>query len=400
MTLPARCTPSFIPATPRIEDPRSRAWQAPLRARDAVQVARSATRLFLGEGSIDVTLAGDAGGRLRSVFADIGREYRFVQRRCDRAPDPEAAHAALEIEMGIKVLMRLSDCLSGLFGVHDSVQAGAWNHVQHDVRRDVRPDDIARRAALVECAAAIADEALICRDERAVKAGAAPVQRCLTISAGAGGEIRLHKFSRWQRPPGRETARTGGIGRPGRAAGAGCPDRPDRPDSPDSPDGAATHATEMEACLAFRIQPWRRTLRRRDGDPRRVLLRCRIRPVRMGDARRMHEAVPIPGPGVRVRLAAGDWRGALLILLIRLFRLPLLRRGEIAGRAQLKVYPMPRDGRAAVVVRVGGEGTRREGYRAAIHGVEAVRRELEGPRCLLPALAQEQAVDDDGVRCY
>ncbi len=388
MTLPARPTPSFLAATPRIGEPRSCAWQAPLRPRDAAQVARSATRLFLGEGSIEVTLAADAGERLRSVFADIAREYRLGQRRCDRSRDRAAAHAALELEMGIKVLMRLSDCLSALFGGHDAVQGAVPN--------DLPEDDIARRAALVECAAAIADEALLCRDERAVKAGAAPVRRCLTISAGAGGEIRLHKFSRWQRLPDRDTGRSTGSGRPDSV------DSSNSADSPDSPDSSATHATEMDACLAFRIQPWRRTARPRDGDPRRVLLRCRIRPVRVGDARRMHEAVPIPGPGVRDRLTAGDWRGALLVLLIRLFRLPmLLRRGEVAGRAQLKVYPMPRDGRAAVIVRVGGEGTRREGYRAAIHGVEAVRREVEGPRRLLPALGPEPAGgDDDGVRCY
>ncbi len=407
MTLSARPIPSFLSPTPRIGDPRSRAWQAPLRPRDAAQVARTAATLFLGEGSIDVTLAADRGGRLRSVFADIEREYRIGGRSCDRAPDPEAAHAALELEMGIKVLMRLSDCLGALFGAQDGVRNGvrsdvrddaggaAQRDVQRDVQRDAHGDHIARRAALLECAAAIADEALICRDERAVKADAAPVQRCLSICAGAGGEIRLHKFTRWQRQPERGTDRTGGTGRPDSADGAlGA--------GADGADGPVTQATEMDACLAFRIEPWRRTVRPRRGDPRRVLLRCRIRPVRVGDARRMHEAVPIPGPGVRDRLAAGDWRGALLMLLIRLFRLPMPRRGEIAGRAQLKVYPMPRDGRAAVVVRMSGEGKRREGYRAAIHGVEAVGRELEGPRCLLSALPPEPepAVRDDEVRCY
>lgn len=393
MTLPAGPTPSLL-ATPRVADPRSCARQAPLRPRDAAQVARTATTLFLGEGSIDVTLAADAGGGLRSVFADIGHEYRLGRRRCERASDPEAAHAALQIEMGIKVLMRLSDCLCAVLAAHGAVRGGVQDDGQHD--------DIARRAALVECAAAIADEALICRDERAVRAGAVPVQRCLTISGGAGGEIRLHKFSRWQRLSERELDRTGGIGGPESAAGPASPASPDSGHSLDSPDSAAPHATEMDACLAFRIQPWRRTIRRREGDPRRVLLRCRIRPVRVGDARRMHEAVPIPGPGVRDRLAAGDWQGALLVLLIRLFRLPmLLPRGEVAGRAQLKVYPMPRDGRAAVVVRVSGDGRRREGYRAAIHGVEAVRRELDDPRRLLRVHAPEPAWhDDDGVRCY
>ncbi|MFY0076174.1 hypothetical protein ABTQ09_20600, partial [Acinetobacter baumannii] len=77
-----------------------------------------ATTLFLGEGSIDVTLAADAGGGLRSVFADIGHEYRLGRRRCERASDPEAAHAALQIEMGIKVLMRLSDCLCAVLAAH------------------------------------------------------------------------------------------------------------------------------------------------------------------------------------------------------------------------------------------------------------------------------------------
>ncbi|MCT9126989.1 hypothetical protein [Cupriavidus gilardii] len=374
MTLPACPIPSFLRAKPHAEDPRSRTCQPPLRPRDAAQVARTATRLFLGEGSIDVTLAADAGGRLRSVLADIAREYRLGLRRCDRAPDSEAAHAALELEMGVKVLMRLSDCLGALFDPHGAVQ----DRDQHE--------DVARRAALIECAAAIADEALVCRDERAVNAGAAPVQRCLTISA-AGGEIRLHKFCRWQRSSG--------------PRGAAEPDRADLAADGGTADAPATHGTEMDACLSFRIRPWRRAARRRDGDARRVLLRCRIRPVRVGDARRMHEAVPIPGPGVRHRLAAGDWRGALLALLIRLFRLPMRGRGELAGRAQLKVYPMPRDGRAAVVVRVGGEGARRHGYRAAIHGIEAVRQELQGPRRLLPALAPEPACrDDDGVRCY
>ncbi|WP_064576816.1 hypothetical protein [Cupriavidus gilardii] len=370
MTLPTCPMPSFLPATPHIGDPRSRACQPPLRPRDAAQVARTAARLFLGEGSIDVTLAADAGGRLRSVFADIGREYRLRLRGCDRSIDPDAACAALELEMGVKVLIRLSDCLSALFDPHGAVQ----DRVPHD--------DVARRAALIECAAAIADEALVCRDERAVNAGAAPVQRRLTISAGTGGEIRLHKFTRWQRPSDPRGATES-------AAESGTADSP------------GARGTEMDACLAFRIRPWRRTGRRRDGDPRRVLLRCRIRPVRVGDARRMHEAVPLCGPGVRDRLAAGDWQGALLALLIRLFRLPMRGRGELAGRAQLKVYPMPRDGRAAVVVRVSGEGTRRHGYRAAIHGVEAVRQELQNPRRLLPVLAPEPACrDDDGVRCY
>ncbi|WP_422650599.1 hypothetical protein [Cupriavidus sp. H18C1] len=328
--------------------------------------------------------------------------------------------------MGVKVLMRLSDCLGALFGAQDGVRddaaSAARRDVRGDVNGDVHGDDIARRAALIECAAAIADEALICRDERAVTADAAPVRRCLTISVGAGGEIRLHKFSRWQRPSERGTDCNGGTGPSdcadraataaiaasahradpkGRADGPGSPRSPGVPGSPDSPDSPGAHATEMDASLAFRIEPWRRTARPRRGDPRRVLLRCRIRPVRVGDAQRMHEAVPVPGPGVRDRLAAGDWRGALLMLLIRLFRLPMPRRGVIAGRAQLKVYPMPRDGRAAVVVRMSGEGKRREGYRAAIHGVEAVRQELAGPRRLLAARPPEPAVrDDDEVRCY
>ncbi len=366
MTLPARPVPSFLPATPRVGDPRSRIGQAPLRPRDAAQVARTATRLFLGEGSIEVRLAAEDGGPLQSVLADIRRDYRLGRLRCDRSLDPEAEHAALELELGVKALMRLSDCLSALFPRHDAARDGV-----HD-------DDVARHAALTECAAAIADEALVCRDERAVKAGAAPVQRCLTISGGAGGKIRLHKFSRWQRPSDRQSTTE--------------PDRPQPAADAGGSDGAATHTTEMDACLAFRIQPWRRIGCRRHGDPRRVLLRCRIRPVRVGDARRMD---------ARERRAAGDWRSALLVLLIRLFRLPMRCRGEIAGSAQLKVYPMPRDGRAAVVVRVSGEGKRREGYRAAIHGVEAVRRELEGRRGLLPALAPEPAWrDDDGVRCY
>lgn len=380
MTLTARATPSLLPATPRIQDPRSRSGQPPLRPRNAAQVARTATMLFLGAGSIEVRLAADSGRRLRSIFADLAREYRFGQRRCDRAPDPMAAHAALETEMGIKVLMRLSDCLGALFGLHGAVNDG------------VRNRDAARRAALMECAAAIADDALVCRDERSVKAGAPPVQRSLTIAADAAGNIHLHKFSRWQAPSVRENA--AGADRAEIAADSG---------GPGGQDSAAAPATEVSASLAFRIEPWRRTARPHGGDPQRVLLRCRMRPVRVGDARRMHEAVPLPGPGVRDRLAAGDWRGALLGLLIRLFRPSMLPcRGEIAGRAQLKVYPMPRDGRAPVIVRVGNHWPRREGHRAAIHGVEALTRELEAKRrLLLPAPTAARAwPDDDGVRCY
>ncbi|WP_208583280.1 hypothetical protein [Cupriavidus gilardii] len=380
MTLAACATPSLLPPTPRIHAPRSRSGQPPLRPRDAAQVARTATTLFLGAGSIEVRLAADSGGRLRSIFADLAREYRLGQRRCDRSPNPEAAHAALETEMGIKVLTRLSDCLGALFGLHGAVSDG------------VRNGDAARRAALMECAAAIADEALVCRDERAVKAGAPPVQRCLTIAADAAGNIHLHKFSRWQ-------ATAVGKG----AAETDLAERAAATGGPDGQDSAAAPATEVRASLAFRIEPWRRTARPHGVEPQRVLLRCRMRPVRVGDARRMHEAVPLPGPGVRDRLAAGDWRGALLVLLIRLFRPSmLLCRGEIAGRAQLKVYPMPRDGRAPVIVRVGNHWPRREAHRAAIHGLETVARELEAKRrCLLPAPTEAPAwPDDDGVRCY
>lgn len=276
---------------------------APLRYRQAEQVARSACALFLADGAIDVKL-GDGAGRLTPVFDALRNRYAEDRRRLLVRADAAAYLQKLQLEMGLQAVNVLGECLCALF--------------QTD------PGDPARHALALECAGALADEALVCRDEAAWRSrqpngdaapASQPVRRTLVLTPHRRHTFTLVKETQW--------------------AGSGVPG----------------YATAMRAKFDMAVHTEGRRLSRRTGGPvrQRARLRCRLDAVPVRAA--SDEAGP---PSARRRTAR--LRAVLRRLFGWLARRPRVLRQEL----RLAVYPAPGDGAMPAVIRVGEDWQRCE----------------------------------------
>lgn len=313
----------------------------PLRARPVEVVARTACRLLLDDGAISIRIDNGPGPKLRSVLAALQREYRVRRAGCIGRADAAAWLANLQFAMGLRAIEELSGCLCALFGLDRQ--------------------DVARRALVLECVGAIANEELVCRDEadyvrrkqnRDTGTVPRPVERALTLTRRGDAELRLRKETRWAR---------GEAGAPASAVALSA----ERADSA----GVATSSTG--ATLKLEVLPGPRW---RNSDVRqRARMRGHLDPVRIDTA-------------VAVAAVRGHRRRERCVALIRwlarrLFGCGLCRERQPLREVRLLVDRAPPDGLAPVVTRVGTDWRVCESsqplWSGIVRGAGLVRRDAE-----------------------